>query len=554
MAKNKYLDVDDNGSDDKWKSKYYASLEEIENKEAQWHRDEEILRALIVELTDAADNSSTRLNKQLSVLKDAFNKGIAASKLKKAIEEISESINALNTLRERNKYIPGKYVVELISNIKPAGKIEKKLGKISSKISKSIAGDDLSPYIKELASLLVYGLSLASKKKEKGILSSLLDKKQQEDEEDTEEVNQEEILEQVHYLDAEIKEDLTNAVASLNGLLEKMILPADLQVEANLIKRKLAEGVDEETFIDSLEQTVVIISDVLDRVRREQKETEAFLKQLTSRLHELDSDIRETARISALTHKQGVELTDGMKNEMSGMEEGINNIENLEELKTAIQSRVILLRDHVDNFILKEGEKNREANQVIEQLKRQVSEMEKETADLRQQVEEERKQTLRDVLTELPNRLAYEERLDLALADFKRNKNPFVLVVWDIDFFKKVNDTYGHAAGDQVLKLVASILNKSMRETDFMARFGGEEFVSILPDTNAEGGQQITDKLRSLIESSNFHFRDKPVKITVSCGYAEIKENESGENLFTRADAALYRSKENGRNQCTLAN
>ena len=96
--------------------------------------------------------------------------------------------------------------------------------------------------------------------------------------------------------------------------------------------------------------------------------------------------------------------------------------------------------------------------------------MEEETEKLKEQIEKERQQTLRDVLTEVPNRLAYEERLIHVMADFHRNKNPFVLVVWDIDFFKKVNDNYGHAAGDQVLKLVASILNKNMRETDFLAR------------------------------------------------------------------------------------
>ena len=180
--------------------------------------------------------------------------------------------------------------------------------------------------------------------------------------------------------------------------------------------------------------------------------------------------------------------------------------------------------------------------------------MEEEAEELKEQIEKERQQTLRDVLTGIPNRLAYDERLSTELANYRRNQDPFVLVVWDIDLFKKVNDNYGHAAGDQVLKLVASILNKNMREVDFIARYGGEEFVSILPSTDLKGAQLITDKLRELIASSKFHFRDEAVNITVSSGFAEIKNNEEGENLFIRADKALYKAKENGRNNCQAAN
>ena len=332
-----------------------------------------------------------------------------------------------------------------------------------------------------------------------------------------------------------------------------MILPADLQVEANLIKRKLDQSANEEIFLLSLEKTVAITSDVLNRVKKEKKEIEEFLKQLTGRLHELDKDIRETARIRELTHLQGKEMADGMKTEMNSMEDGVSSINNLDELKTAIQSRVILLRNHVDNFISKEGERDKEAISVIEQLKKQVQEMESEAEELKEQIEEEKQQTLRDVLTEIPNRLAYEERLNLELANFRRNQTPFTLVVWDIDFFKKVNDVYGHAAGDQVLKLVASLLNKNMRETDFIARYGGEEFVSILPATDIKSAQLVTDKLRGLIAISNFHFREERVNVSVSAGFAEIKDNEDGENLFIRADKALYKAKESGRNKCHAA-
>lgn len=92
-----------------------------------------------------------------------------------------------------------------------------------------------------------------------------------------------------------------------------------------------------------------------------------------------------------------------------------------------------------------------------------------------------------------------------------------------------------------------------MRETDFIARYGGEEFVSILPNTELKNAQIITDKLREIISSSKFHFRENAVNVTVSSGFAEVKNNEDGEILFIRADKALYKAKENGRNNCQAA-
>ena len=546
MAKNKYTDADDSSLNDKWKNKYLASLEDLEVKEHQWRDSEKNLRALISHLTNAADNSSLKLNQQLSVLRDVVNKGVPANKLKKAIDEVADSILGLDAIREKKKNETKKEFINLIQQIKPAAKIEGKLSKISSKISKTSSVKEISPLVQELAKLLVHGLSLAGNKKDKGFLS-LLTKKNEEPEPNLVIEKSKEVASEKEAL------ELDDAIKSLTSLLEKMILPADLQVEANLIKRKLDQSANEEIFLLSLEKTVAITSDVLNRVKKEKKEIEEFLKQLTGRLHELDKDIRETARIRELTHLQGKEMADGMKTEMNSMEDGVSSINNLDELKTAIQSRVILLRNHVDNFISKEGERDKEAISVIEQLKKQVQEMESEAEELKEQIEKEKQQTLRDVLTEIPNRLAYEERLNLELANFRRNQTPFTLVVWDIDFFKKVNDVYGHAAGDQVLKLVASLLNKNMRETDFIARYGGEEFVSILPATDIKSAQLVTDKLRGLIAISNFHFREERVNVSVSAGFAEIKDNEDGENLFIRADKALYKAKESGRNKCHAA-
>lgn len=579
MAKNKYTDIDDDLSGQEgWKNKYLSSLKSLEKKEIEWQESEKNLRALITHLTNAADTSSEKLNRQLSVLRNAINEGIEARKLKKAIAEVADSVSSLEAIRGKNKKDASQNLIDLIDQIKPAGKIEKKLHKISNKISKTSRNKDVIPLINEMAKLLVKGLSLTEKNSNNsGFFSGILNKKKgashEEELTDEKDITEDDVPVEDEYVgtfektdafseryESEKDEvvnyvaiDLDSAVSSLKTLLEKMILPKGLQLSADQIKQQLNDEVDEKIFLKSLEKTVVIVAAVLVKIKKEKKDIEDFLKQLTGRLQELDSDIRDTARLRELTHRYGVDMAGEMQAEMKTMEQGLKDINNIDELKTSLQSRVIMLRNHVDKFLLDEGDKDKQASILIQQLVEKVAKMEKETEELREQLEKEREQTMQDTLTGIPNRMAYDERLELSVATFKRHSVPFVLVVWDIDYFKKVNDRYGHSAGDQVLKLVASILNKNMRDIDFLARYGGEEFVSILTVTNIKNAQKITDKLRQIIEESHFHFRDEAVDVTISAGFAEIKKDESAESLFMRADKALYKAKENGRNNCQPA-
>ena len=158
-----------------------------------------------------------------------------------------------------------------------------------------------------------------------------------------------------------------------------------------------------------------------------------------------------------------------------------------------------------------------------------------------------------DPLTQLPNRLAYDQRSQQEYARWKRYNNTLLIMVWDIDLFKQVNDTYGHQAGDKVLKVVATTLRKNLRETDFVARFGGEEFVSLMPETSLGGGFKVAEKIRATVEKLEFHYRGSNVQVTISCGISLFMENDTRESAFARADKALYQAKEQGRNRCVIA-
>jgi diguanylate cyclase (GGDEF)-like protein len=155
-----------------------------------------------------------------------------------------------------------------------------------------------------------------------------------------------------------------------------------------------------------------------------------------------------------------------------------------------------------------------------------------------------------DKLTGLANRSHLEERLDIEFKRALRYKFPLTLAVVDLDFFKKVNDTYGHLAGDAVLREVGARLRAELRETDFVGRFGGEEFVVILTNTSLQGSLKLAEILRRFVGESPVHFEGQDLQVTASIGVAQmIDSHESYKEIFDDADNALYHAKSSGRNR-----
>ncbi|MCG8569587.1 MAG: GGDEF domain-containing protein [Spirochaetes bacterium] len=157
-----------------------------------------------------------------------------------------------------------------------------------------------------------------------------------------------------------------------------------------------------------------------------------------------------------------------------------------------------------------------------------------------------------DTLTGLLNRRKILEIAELELRRLKRTKTPISFIMADIDFFKNVNDTYGHLCGDMVLQETAACIKNSLRETDYVARIGGEEFLIILPDTHPKFAVKVAEKLRNSIQAMTVNYDNKIIQITISLGVNSDLCEKTYEKLCEQADAALYYSKEQGRNKVTL--
>lgn len=163
--------------------------------------------------------------------------------------------------------------------------------------------------------------------------------------------------------------------------------------------------------------------------------------------------------------------------------------------------------------------------------------------------------SITDELTGLSNRRCFDTTLEKEFLRAQRYKNKLTLVMFDIDFFKQVNDTYGHQCGDYILKQVANAALQTFRKTDMVFRFGGEEFVVILTETDINQSLIPLERFRKTIETLNASYQNHPVNITVSIGAYQFEDTlSSKEEFIQKADEALYQAKNSGRNKTVLLN
>jgi diguanylate cyclase len=171
------------------------------------------------------------------------------------------------------------------------------------------------------------------------------------------------------------------------------------------------------------------------------------------------------------------------------------------------------------------------------------------------ELDEARREARTDALSGVANRKALDEKLHVLLTAWKRNQRPFVLVLMDLDHFKRINDSHGHQAGDTVLVKLGAWLREWARENDIVARYGGDEFAMLLPDTEFDEGLRLARMVRERTaeRASDISLGGNEVSVSLSIGVAAPRGGDSAESLFRRADQGLYRSKRLGRNQVQQA-
>ncbi|MFJ2482881.1 diguanylate cyclase [Pseudomonas sp. NPDC087598] len=336
---------------------------------------------------------------------------------------------------------------------------------------------------------------------------------------------------------------------TLIGLLDDLTLPERHRPQAEAMRERLKHGLNWYELIPILDDLATLMLAITDSG---QHEFEAYLQQLNERLEAFQSNLQAASEGHADNSSAARAMDTQIREQVDGLQTSVQEAADLDDLKQVLENHLEGLLGTMDQHQKQRDAREQEVAARLKGLSERVAHMEQEAQGFREHLEEQRQKALIDPLTGLPNRAAWSERLEHEIKQWQQHGNTLSLAMLDLDHFKRINDNYGHLAGDKVLKIIATVLRKRLRGSDFIARFGGEEFVLLLPATPPAVGAKLLEALRAAIEACPFHFKGERVTITISMGLASFRTGEHSDLVLKRADQALYRAKNAGRNRVEM--
>ena len=544
----------------KWREKYLSMLDEQEENEKRYERQLELLSRGLSRVSIAAGGLDQALDEDLGQLRRLLRKG-ESGKLAAILDKMDSTILKL----DRNKQLRIEQMLQALmemciqlqhlsldSNSKKL--LKSYLKNLKKRIENEFEHSSLVDEYAHIQAAALQALQAPPAQDSSRLFSSPPVQPASHDTADDD--DEQDLLE----LDALSAEPATHAAGQdeppfstisrdiehiLGSLLSQLEAKGSARSFIDTAQQQLQQGLDCEKLPPTLED---ISQAVLLLQSEGKKEFAEYLASLNARLQEMHEFLQAANRQN---RENGDTFNLSMQQQISALGSSVAEATDLSQLKQSVQHQLDSLLTAVDDFREKSSTSQDSLSQKLESLVERVEAMERDSELTRQQIEEQRQLAITDKLTGLPNREAYEERLQLETARWQRYQHGLCLVVADADHFKQINDTWGHLAGDKVLKVIAKTLEKRLRETDFIARFGGEEFVILLPETDAESALNLINEMRENVAACPFHFRNEPVQITISMGVACFhSSDESSDAVFERADKALYLAKKNGRNRC----
>ena len=578
-----------------WKDKYLDSLDAQEKRDRQHQQMMALLVKGIVRISRVAEGVDEQLDKQLAGLRSMFRDGGPTKRdLNTVVDALEGQVKRIDTVKtERAKVIAAAFqsLVSQLQALKPekeAGQQLKQLGKTVKRRSGKI--QEYSSLINDYAGVQQEVINERNiTRVSKPFWHQWAGEKNAEAEPEAakkkpvdEAVAEKAPVEKINDKTGDVKEpvndglDLADQVAEprteinpesvgeepafsrlniavcevLNELLAQIEPPPMAKENYQAAKKQIEKGLNWYELVPTLEDISIVVISAFDS---HQKDFETFLNQLNDRLSQAYNFISASGKIQGDGFSAGKQLNDSMREQFSAIQQSVDDATELGQLKSAVSGRLDQIVSIMDQHRAGEAQREQTLSEQLNELVTRVKNMEADSADAEQRIEEQRQKALRDVLTQLPNREAYNLRLEQECDRWKRYDRPLTMAVCDVDHFKRVNDTYGHLAGDKVLRIIAKTLTKRLRKTDFIARFGGEEFVVLMPETEEAAAHKVVEGVREAIASCPFHFKDKPVTITMSFGVSAFVADDKGEVVFARCDKALYQAKEQGRNQTVVA-
>ncbi len=314
-----------------------------------------------------------------------------------------------------------------------------------------------------------------------------------------------------------------------------------------LIKNRINKCENIDYLLSLRKQIIGLIESYVQNIQKEKTEITGFIKVIGNKLIEMEKEIYLAFTYSNKSFEEDNKFNEKLECQIKDIGKSVNESKDFKSLQFLIISELSVITETLDK-------KRKEYTERIEKSNKEKVKVQQYFGKIISDVIDQNKilieQNQKDSLTDIYNRTTFEELFNVELQRYQRYKDPFSLILFDIDYFKNVNDIYGHEAGDRVLKGIAKSIGNILRKTDVFARYGGEEFVILLLKSDITNGIRLAEKLRITIQNTEFSYEDKKVPITVSVGITEINSSDKKFiNIFNRVDSYMYKAKKEGRNK-----
>lgn len=567
-----------NSDKNNWREKYLNALDEQDQLEKKFAEQQAILRSALVRVSIAADGQDEVLDRILSSLREKLRGDMSTVDMSDILQQLERAALSFEQQREQGSQDVRQALMDVtkpLQQFKLSRSVKKELGDYLSQLPQRSKKVRLYPaLLQQLAKIQQLALEeieqpktgfferlLGAKAEPKTTAADLLadmdnpDALAQEESQAALEQHREEARvslniaprakSQVPELAPEYAEEIARV---LNQFLLSLENEAAIKDKVDAIRRQVANGLAQTALIPTLEAVRDL---VMEAYLAANQAFANYLKNVNQELAEIYGLLGGAVKNNQQELAASRKLQDDVMREMSDLETSANSATDINQLKDRVKSQIGNIRQAIDQYQSSDINQHQLAQQLAT-LGEKIKLMESEAEQNRSSLEKHRHKALHDPLTELPNREAYNERAVAEVQRWQRYQRPLTMAIFDIDYFKKINDNFGHQAGDRVIKVIGRSIAKRLREVDFFCRYGGEEFVAFMPETDADSALVVLEKLREAIAKAAFNYKNQPMSISISIGLTEFKAGDDLASAFERADKALYRAKANGRNRCEL--
>lgn len=344
---------------------------------------------------------------------------------------------------------------------------------------------------------------------------------------------------------------------SYREIIEKLSLAVDeasLKILVELVQELKKAGTPDDFFV-LRSRLLGILNSYLISVDDDREEAAAFIKEIGKKLMEVEDQILNSySEDSERLLNSNSEFTSLLEDHLDDLNKNVSMSQTLEEVKSAVVSKLNTIKIAIHRKNAHDKKYQEEVNLNLTKMKQKLDLYKREMAKAEIKNKKMEKDLLLDPLTGAYNRRAYNKRVKEEVERFFRYGTEFSMILFDIDHFKKINDTYGHDIGDKCLYEIIHKVSPLLRESDFLSRYGGEEFAILLPETGISGAENAAEKIRKTVEEISFVYKKEEIKITISLGVGQINKSDGGyDSLFSRLDKAMYKAKNTGRNKVVVS-